>query len=57
MIFSSCGNKQQRDAEVEPTSADPRRLSYVLAAVDELVYGHHAVLVLVHLLLDRTQNR
>lgn len=56
MMFSSCGNKEQRDAEAEPTAANPGWLSYVLAAVDELVYGHHAVFVLVHLLLE-TEDR
>lgn len=31
--------------------------AYVLAAVDELVYGHHAVFVLVHLLLETQTDK
>lgn len=30
--------------------------THVLAAVDELVYGHHAVFVLIHLLSERKQG-
>lgn len=60
MMFSSCGNKEEREAEAPPTHqappTQPGRASYILAAVDELVYGHHAVLVLVHLLLE-TEHR
>lgn len=30
---------------------------YVLATVDELVYGYHAVFVLIHLLLEADKRR
>lgn len=30
--------------------------AYILAAVDELVYGHHPVFIFIHLLLERGKD-
>lgn len=30
--------------------------AYILAAVDELVYGYHSVFILIHLLLGRRKD-
>ena len=59
MMFSSCTHthaEREREMRIRRWATRGSRqasryTAYVLAAVDEFVYGHHAVLVFVHLLL------
>lgn len=61
-MFSSCTQKENnvmRKMHRVPTVGE-RDVSgcpaYILAAVDELVYGHHPVFIFIHLLLERGKD-
>lgn len=61
MMFSSCAQKEnnvmRKGARAGSRDRDESGCpAYILAAVDELVDGHHAVFVLVHLLLERKKK-
>lgn len=43
-----CASSRERDVSRYP--------AYILAAVDELIYGHHSIFVLIHLLLERRED-
>lgn len=44
-----CANSSERDVSGSP--------AYILAAVDELVYGYHSVFILIHLLLQADRRK
>lgn len=62
-MFSSCTQKEnnvmRKKTHRAPTVGE-RDVSgcpaYILAAVDELVYGHHPVFIFIHLLLERGKD-
>lgn len=59
-MFSSCAQTDRTEGEIRWTGRAGEVQgcpTHVLAAVDELVYGHHAVFVLIHLLLRENTGR